>query len=118
MTSFAPEVYCLSALVITPVPKLGPYLAGIIEGDGDIYVPANPRTPNGTLNYGQISIAFSIADLALAEAIQSVVGGYIQFRRGTSCHLHVKGKGVLLLINLINGYLRTPKIDALHRLIL
>jgi len=116
--SFTHEVYSLSTLAIIPIPKLGPYLAGIIEGDGDISVPTKPRTPCGSINYGRISIAFAIADLELAKVIQSIVGGSIQFRRGTSCHLHVKGKGVLLLINLINGYFRTPKIDALHRLIL
>lgn len=117
-TSFTPIACSLSALVIVPTPKLGPYLSGLIEGDGDITVPVNARTPNGTLNYGRISIAFAIADLALAQAIQSIVGGYIQYRNGTSCHLHIKGAKLLLLIDLINGSFRTPKIEALHRLIL
>lgn len=101
---------------LTPA-KLGAYLAGLIEGDGDITVPRNKRTPGGTLNYGCISIAFAIADLPLAQAIQSIVGGFIQYRNGTSCHLHIKGVHMLSLITLINGYFRTPKIEALYRLI-
>lgn len=100
-----------------PLPKLGPYLAGLIEGDGDIYVPKTPRTSGGTLNYARISISFAINDLVTAQAIQSAVGGFIQFRNGTSCHLHFKGPSLLVLLNLINGYFRTPKIEALHRLI-
>lgn len=98
--------------------KLGAYLAGLIEGDGDIFVPRTPRTPSGRLDYGRISISFSILDLPLALAIQAIVGGYMQFRNGTSCHLHIKGKNMLMLLNLINGYFRTPKVEALHRLII
>jgi hypothetical protein len=110
------SVPCLTISRLTPG-TIGPYLAGLIEGDGDIYTPKNTHTPKGSINYGQISITFAIADLQLALAIQAIVGGYIQFRNGTSCHLHVKGKSLFLLISLINGYFRTPKIEALHRLI-
>jgi len=105
------------AVAKQPFNKLGSYLAGLIEGDGDIYVPINSRTPSGIINYGQISIAFAIADLPLALYIQSIVGGFIQYRRGTSCHLHIRGKNLFLLLNMINGLFRTPKVEALHRLI-
>ena len=101
-----------------PRASLGPYLAGLIEGDGNINVPKVDRSSNGSLNYPRISIAFAIADLPLALMIQSYVGGYIQFRSGTSCHLHVKGKNLFFLIHLINGYMRTPKIEALYRMII
>jgi hypothetical protein len=46
-------------------------------------------------------------------------GSYIVIRKNNqSGKLTIKKKIVLLkLINLINGYMRTPKIEALHRLI-
>ena len=40
----------LSSLAVASFPKnnrLGPYLAGLIEGDSSIYVPVNPRSPSG-----------------------------------------------------------------------
>ena len=104
------------ALTTLPRGRLGAYLAGLIEGDGDIYVPNNPRSPSGSINYGSISITFSIKDLPLALTIQTLIGGFIQYR-GNSCHLHVRGRNLFLLISLISGYMRTPKIEALYRLI-
>ena len=117
MDILACSVPCVAISNLTPA-KLGPYLAGLIEGDGDIYIPKNTHSPGGSINYGQVSIAFAIGDLPLALAIKAIVGGFIQLRNGTSCHLHIKGKSLFLLLNLINGYMRTPKIEALHRIVL
>lgn len=46
-----------------------------------------------------------------------MIGGYIQVR-GQACILHIRSKkSVVEVITLINGHMRTPKIEALHRLI-
>jgi hypothetical protein len=75
--------------------------------------------------YPQIEIAFDIKDVQLAnktknKKIISVIGGGKLFIRanGKSCRITFK-KSYLLLkaVQLINGYMRTPKIEALHRLI-
>jgi hypothetical protein len=100
--------------------KLGPYLAGLIEGDGHIYVPTNLRNSKGEKNVPSIEIAFDIKDKYLLNKIKDVLGGgYILIRKNNkSGRLFIKKKTVLLkLINLINGYMRTPKIEALYRLI-
>jgi hypothetical protein len=47
-------------------PQLGPYLAGLIEGDGHIYVPTEFRAKNGKIRYCFIRIVFDIRDLPLA----------------------------------------------------
>lgn len=55
-----------------------------------------------------------------AKKLQEVLsGGYINYRAsGQSCRLVIKDNVTLLnVVNLINGYMRTPKIEALHRLI-
>lgn len=94
---------------------LGPYLAGLIEGDGSILVPG--------INVSwapYIEITFDIKDLKLIEKIKSTLGGgYITIRpNGNSGRLHIKKLEILLkVILLINGHMRTPKREALHRLI-
>jgi LAGLIDADG DNA endonuclease family protein len=100
--------------------KLGPNLAGLIEGDRHIYVPSTIRGTKGKKIVPSIEIAFNIKDYPLFEKIKDTLeGGYIVLRKNNkSGRLIIKKKSVLLkLINLINGYMRTPKIEALHRLI-
>ena len=100
--------------------KLGPYLAGLIEGDGHIYVPSEKRNSKGKKNFPHIEIAFDIKDLLLFEKIKDTLkGGFITIRPNKkSGRLTFRKKSVLtILINLINGHFRTPKIEALHRLI-
>src|ERR1700734_1155694 len=100
--------------------NLGPYLAGLIEGDGHIYTPLSYRDTNGKKNAPYIEICFDIKDLPLFTKIKEVLeGGYITIRpNNKSGRLFVKKKVILLkLINLINGHMRTPKIEALQRII-
>jgi len=100
--------------------NLGPYLAGLIEGDGHIYVPSTYRNLKGKKNVPSIEICFDIKDLPLFEKIKEVLeGGYIAIRPNKkSGRLFLRKKVILLkVINLINGHMRTPKIEALHRLI-
>ena len=94
---------------------MGADLAGLIEGDGNIYTPRL-----NVKGYPQIEIAFDIKDVQLATKIISVIGGGKLFIRanGKSCRITIKKSDLLLkVVQFINGYMRTPKIEALHRLI-
>lgn len=102
--------------------QLGSYLAGLIEGDGHIFVSSgyagNLSTKKTWPSY--IEIAFDIKDLQLFIKIKEILkGGYITIRpNGQSGRLTIKKRDILInLVKLINGHFRTPKIEALHRLI-
>lgn len=123
--------------------QLGYYLAGLIEGDGSIIVPTKDKTPSsaaalpprghgaagglcppagpsGKNTHPVIRIVFTLADLPLAQKLQQVLGcGFIQKPKEGNYYLfEVQNiEGLLKLANLINGKMRTPKIEALNRLI-
>ena len=98
---------------------LGPYLAGLIEGDGYIGVQ-DPNSNSKVVHWPKINIAFNINDKPLAEKLSAElkVGKVVSREKAGIVLLQVLAKEeVLILINLINGYMRTPKIEALHRAI-
>lgn len=100
--------------------QLGYYLAGLIEGDGSIIVPTKDKTLSGKNTHPVIRIVFTLADLPLAQKLQQVLGyGFIQKPKEGNYYLfEVQNiEGLLKLANLINGKMRTPKIEALNRLI-
>jgi hypothetical protein len=100
--------------------QLSHYLAGLIEGDGTIIVPTKDKTPSGKNTHPVIRIVFTLPDLSLAQKLQQVLGcGFIQKpKQGNYCLFEIQNiEGLLKLANLINGKIRTPKIEALHRLI-
>lgn len=101
-------------------PLLGHYLAGLIEGDGSIIVPKTIRNQKGKLLYPVVKITFVGKDAPLAKRIKEVLNG------GTLVYSKNKKYLNLLLQDLnsiqkiavlLNGKMRTPKIEALHRLI-
>jgi len=97
---------------------LAPYLAGLIEGDGYIGVQ-NPKY-NKVVYWPKIIIAFNINDRPLAEKLSSElkVGKIIDRNKAGHVLLQILAKEeVLKVIHLINGNMRTPKIEALHRAI-
>lgn len=101
-------------------PNFASYLAGLIEGDGTIIVPKTERSPKGKLYYPSIQIVFDIRDFPLASILQSKLNhGSISRKKGTNAYIFTinKFEGIILIVNIINGYMRTPKILALHRLI-
>lgn len=68
----------------------------------------------------KIIIAFNINDKPLAEklSLELKVGKVISRPEAGHVILQILAKEeVLKIINLINGYMRTPKIEALHRAI-
>ena len=98
--------------------SLGPYLAGLIEGDGHIAV--QDLNTLKVVYRPKIIIAFNIHDKPLAEklSIKLNVGKVIDRSDAGHVLLQILAKEeVSKIINLINGYMRTPKIEALHRAI-
>jgi hypothetical protein len=102
------------------------YLTGLIEGDGTIIVPKTDRSSKGKLNYPSIQIVFHLKDLPLALLIQKNLGygslirkkGNSSFATANAYVLYINDqKGILNLVNLLNGNMRTPKINSLHKLI-
>ena len=81
--------------------QLGAYLAGLIEGDGNIY------TPGLNVKEGpKIEITFYIKDIPLALKIHSVIeGGKIYTRSNCkSCRIVIqKSETLLKVVQLIKG---------------
>ena len=98
--------------------KLGAYLAGLIEADGSFAIhninsKAKKYTP-------RIFIVFNLNDHPLAEKLMSITKvGSLHNRPPQGCVIwQIQSiEDVKKIINLINGYMRTPKIEALHRAI-
>lgn len=100
--------------------KFGSYLTGLIEGDGSIFVPQTERSSKGKLNYPSIQIVFHLKDLPLALLIQKNLGyGSLMRKKGLNAYiLSINDqRGILNLVNLLNGNMRTPKIHSLYKLI-
>lgn len=100
--------------------QLGHYMAGLIEGDGTIIVPTKDKTPDGKNTHSVIRIVFTLPDLPLAQKLKQVLDcGFIQKPKNGNYYLfEIQNiEGLSKLAKLINGKMRTPKIEALHRLI-
>jgi hypothetical protein len=98
--------------------KFGPYLAGLIEADGSIAV--HDKDSKVKKYRPQIIVVFSLADKPLAEKLAVLTQvGTVYDKKSAGCVLWQiqKKEDVKKIIHLINGYMRTPKIEALHRAI-
>jgi LAGLIDADG endonuclease len=96
------------------------YLTGLIEGDGTIYVPKVERSIKGKLNYPSVQIVFDLRDFPLAQVIQQRLGhGSLTRKKGVNAYVLTINnyEGILLIVSLINGCFKTPKISSLHKLI-
>lgn len=96
------------------------YLAGVIEGDGSIHVPISERNAKNKLNYPSIQISFALKDLAYALLIQKNLGhGSLHKVKGKNAYVLTINNlfGLIHVVSLINGKLRTPKNDSLWSLI-
>lgn len=96
------------------------YITGLIEGDGSIVVPKTKRSEKGKLNYPSIQITFNLKDVPLALIIQKCLGhGSLSKKKGVSAYVLTINNytGLLLLVSLLNGNMRTPKINSLWLLI-
>lgn len=100
--------------------EFGYYFAGLVEGDGTIITPKTERSKSNKLNYPSIQIIFNLKDFPLALLIQKQLGfGSIARQKGINAYrLTINNhEGVLLVVSLLNGKMRTPKIYDLWRLI-
>jgi hypothetical protein len=100
--------------------QLGYYLAGLIEGDGNIWTQKTIRSSKGRLNNPQVAFTFSYKDKPLYECIQKIFGsGSLYKVTDTNAFVYkISSKDTLIqIINLVNGKFRTPKIKYLHRAI-
>ena len=97
------------------------YLAGLIEGDGTLAIKNITPSGLGKNNYNpKIIVVFKKSDLPFVEFLQKLTGcGLIlpKPNRGYILWQIQDIVGVYKIANLINGYMRTPKYEALKRLI-
>jgi len=98
--------------------QIGPYLAGLIEGDGTIVVH-NPDSITTKFN-PKIIIVFKKADLPLANYLQNITKcGQVVIKpeRGYVLWQIQDIVSIFTIVSIINGFMRTPKIEALNRTI-
>lgn len=98
--------------------KLGAYLAGLIEADGSFAV--HDINSNAKKYRPKILIVFAVSDKALADKLASITNAGTVYAKLNAGHViwHLqKTEDVLKIIQIINGFMRTPKIEALHRAI-
>ena len=98
--------------------KIGPYLAGLIEADGSFAV--HNKDSKVKKYWPKILIVFNLVDEPLANKLASLTNvGTVYNRKNAGCVIwHIQNvQDVIKIINIINGYMRTPKIEALHRAI-
>jgi hypothetical protein len=122
LREYTPEIICCNNILMKHKNNKHfiTYLTGLIEGDGTIIIPKTERSSKGKLNYPSIQIIFHLKDLPLALLIQKILGfGSLQRKKGINAYiLYINNqKGILNLVNLLNGNMRTPKINSLYKLI-
>jgi hypothetical protein len=112
--------YYTNQIHINDDSKFAYYITGLIEGDGTIHVPKSERSSKGVLNYPSIQIVFHLKDYPLALLVQKELGhGSISRKKGKNAYIYTVNnkEGLILLINLINGKMKTNKVYTLHKLI-
>lgn len=107
------------------------YLAGLWEGDGHIWIPANKFTsPQGTQGtqgtqgsgkkyIPQFAITFAEEEYPLVLMLKSLIGGSIRHKVANHAYVLTIGSkpGLIKIIKTLNGCLRTPKIAKFNALI-
>jgi len=101
--------------------NLGHYLAGLWEGDGDgdIWIPQTTHAPSGKKYTPHFAITFAEADKPLVLMLQSILGGTIRHKKDNHAYVLTITSiaGLVEVINLIKGCLRTPKITRFNEMI-
>ena len=98
--------------------QLGPYLAGLIEGDGTFAIHDKESTAK---KYApMIIIVFKKSDVPFAKFLRDFTNCgkvYEKPDRGYTLWQIQDLISVYTILKIINGYMRTPKIEALDRAI-
>lgn len=99
--------------------RLGPYLAGLWEGDGHIWIPKTSPAPSGKRYNPHFVLTFAEIDYPLVLVLKTLIGATI--RHKVDNHVYVLTitsiSGLLNIISLINGHLRTPKLTQFNKMI-
>ena len=95
-----------------PANYLASYLAGLWEGDGHIYIYSDKP-------YAYFAITFNKKELPLVNKLKELLGGTIRIKdKENAIVLTIADKKNLInIVQLINGYLRTPKIHKFNLLV-
>jgi hypothetical protein len=97
---------------------IGPYLAGLIEADGSFAI--HSKDSNAKKYRPKIIVVFSLADEPLAKKLANITNAGTVYHKKNAGYVlwQIQNiEDVIKIINIINGYMRTPKIEALHRAI-
>lgn len=102
--------------------SLGPYLAGLFEGEGHIVLSKSIiNKSNQKIKYTSPSIAITFVnkDLPLINKLLEKYGGRLRFKNKENAIVWIINthKELVTMINLLNGYLRTPKLIKFNELI-
>ena len=100
--------------------QLGYYLAGLIEGDGNIWTQKTIRSSKGRLNNPQFMFTFGKKEKPLYTCIKEIfnTGAFYDIKSTNACRYTISEKYTLInMINLVNGKFRTPKIEYLYKAI-
>jgi hypothetical protein len=100
--------------------SIGPYLAGLFEGDGHIVLSKSIIENSKVKNTSpSIAITFVNKDLPLINKLLKIFGGRLRFKDKENAIVWIIGtqKELINMINLLNGNLRTPKIIKFNELI-
>jgi hypothetical protein len=100
--------------------QFGHYLAGLLEGDGHISIPALGKTTLNRVLNPRFVFTFHKKNLKLYKLIQSELGGIGRFQSKDRDFLrYIIGdiKGINILIRLLHNKIRTPKIITFNKLI-
>nr|AVR57723.1 LAGLIDADG homing endonuclease [Termitomyces sp. T132] len=95
------------------------YLAGLWEGDGHIWIPKTTHAPSGKKYAPHFAISFAESDYPLVQELKLLIGGSIRYK--VENHTYVLTissiSGLIHIINLINGCLKTPKLARFNEMI-
>lgn len=99
--------------------RLGAYIAGLWEGDGHIWIPKTTHAPSGKRYTPHFAITFAEADYPLVLVLRALLGGTIRHKVENHAYvLTLSSIPSLIAIScLINGYLRTPKLDKFNEML-
>jgi hypothetical protein len=99
--------------------EFGYYIAGLLEGDGHISLPALGITKLSRILNPRIVFTSHINNIGIFAYIQYRLGGIGRFQVVNNTIRYIIGdiEGIKLIISLIHGKLRTPKNKTFNKLI-
>ena len=114
------SIRCLN--ILRKSSNFGPYLAGLWEGDGHIWIPSNTNAPclgGGKKYTPHFVITFAEVDFPLLVILQVLIGGTIRHKVENNAYVLTitSMPGLIKVIGLMNGHLRTPKIGQFNAMI-